>query len=432
MCGGADGAGAVLQNLQGLSPRVRGSRLGQDRVGLAHGSIPACAGEPEFRRWYCDDDQVYPRVCGGALGKDAAGFAKAGLSPRVRGSQLADSPSARRGGSIPACAGEPVRGWKCQVVREVYPRVCGGADKLRPEVIALEGLSPRVRGSQLRVAGVGGLSGSIPACAGEPRMSRWATTANWVYPRVCGGARDGERTEHAGPGLSPRVRGSHQKVRCPLVGTGSIPACAGEPSPVSQTPGSARVYPRVCGGAAARVTVKATTQGLSPRVRGSLVDFFHANVNQGSIPACAGEPQSARSRSRTRRVYPRVCGGAASRRRTSACSRGLSPRVRGSLNDLNKRGRDVGSIPACAGEPPSGVHRRGLLWVYPRVCGGAVEDAGIRVGGSGLSPRVRGSHHLVVHNLSHVRSIPACAGEPLAPTFCKTSSEVYPRVCGGA
>ena len=61
-------AGKQGQGL-GLSPRVRGNRIGLDFVPLIEGSIPACAGEP-FRR----------------------------SSPKT-------NPSS---GSIPACAGEPL------------------------------------------------------------------------------------------------------------------------------------------------------------------------------------------------------------------------------------------------------------------------------------------------------------------------------------
>ena len=55
-----------------------------------------------------------------------------------------------------------------------------------------------------------------------------------------------------------------------------------------------RVYPRVCGGAGTEY--------------GNLEDDFE----QGSIPACAGEPWSDALDQTTvaARVYPRVCGGA--------------------------------------------------------------------------------------------------------------------------
>ncbi len=75
----------------------------------------------------------------------------------------------------------------------------------------------------------------------------------------------------------------------------------------------------------------------------------------GSIPACAGEPLTKRDDADWPRVYPRVCGGALCSRTYLRCRRGLSPRVRGSPAEEGQASAAVGSIPACAGEPPSGV-----------------------------------------------------------------------------
>ena len=54
------------------------------------GSIPACAGEPIRSGVYCTVAWVHPRVCGGA------------------GADRSTSRQLHRGGSIPACAGEPL------------------------------------------------------------------------------------------------------------------------------------------------------------------------------------------------------------------------------------------------------------------------------------------------------------------------------------
>ena len=53
-------------------------------------------------------------------------------------------------------------------------------------------------------------------------------------------------------GLSPRVRGNRVvgKGECGVVG--SIPACAGEPNSESRQMGMDLVYPRVCGGTTRR------------------------------------------------------------------------------------------------------------------------------------------------------------------------------------
>ena len=72
------------------------------------------------------------------------------------------------------------------------------------------------------------------------------------------------------------------------------------------------------------------------------------------------------------------------------------------------------SIPACAGEPlaPPDVANPGE--VYPRVCGGTRRERPRLPAGKGLSPRVRGN-----------------PGEPIPKMVAAVTGTVYPRVCGG-
>ena len=89
------------------------------------------------------------------------------------------------------------------------------------------------------------------------------------------------------------------------------------------------------------------------------------------------------------------------------------------------------SIPACAGEPIARTRRRFARRVYPRVRGGTVSRHRRRGRLGGLSPRARGN--LVDHLVEVMRegSIPACAGEPLYPQVKAALEAVYPRVRGG-
>ena len=172
---------------EGLSPRVRGNppaRTGRSRGG---GSIPACAGEPKARAASTRRSAVYPRVCGGTSASWAAAMGRRGLSPRVRGNPSARCLAPVRPGSIPACAGEP--GSRAGVIDRggVYPRVCGGTLIDATEPVYQAGLSPRVRGNHFLLWAVPGHCGSIPACAGEPGLTKLPATPATVYPRVCGG-----------------------------------------------------------------------------------------------------------------------------------------------------------------------------------------------------------------------------------------------------
>ena len=214
---------------------------------------------------------VYPRVCGGTGVGEEDIMAAAGLSPRVRRNRRVAGVAGTGGGSIPACAGEPSARSVVLSIVWVYPRVCGGTEVEPSEDFEMRGLSPRVRGNLGCRAGVGDGDGSIPACAGEPLRSARLTTSNPVYPRVCGGTPPNRCLSRRKIGLSPRVRGNLIYGVKGRSGWGSIPACAGEPIPGLKTMADLRVYPRVCGGTAWHGSGNVRIEGLSPRVRGNLV-----------------------------------------------------------------------------------------------------------------------------------------------------------------
>ena len=152
----------------------------------------------------------------------------------------------------------------------------------------------------------------------------------------------------------------------------------------------------------------------------------------GSIPACAGEPPDRIMMYLQHEVDPRVCGGAAHTRAARDPITGRSPRVRGSPLRLRQIAQDLRSIPACAGEPIRPSPDQTLDGVDPRVCGGAVSPEAAFGFRRGRSPRVRGSRANTAINADYVRSIPACAGEPLTNPPRLGVATVDPRVCGGA
>ena len=293
MCGGTAFSSGEVTIIQGLSPRVRGNRQEGDPEAVLVGSIPACAGEPSrgWARWL--QSAVYPRVCGGTCAALSAGGNLWGLSPRVRGNLRRLPVHPHQHGSIPACAGEPSRARGRRAAIRVYPRVCGGTGAGPSPPADNHGLSPRVRGNRcLRVADRA-IDGSIPACAGEPRGHRSGSPRHGVYPRVCGGTSKSTRETRSPRGLSPRVRGNLTASLSPVPEDRSIPACAGEPRPPSGRPRCPRVYPRVCGGTTEQPKLNGTNRGLSPRVRGNPRRVAGVPGPPGSIPACAGEPASA-------------------------------------------------------------------------------------------------------------------------------------------
>ena len=271
----------------------------------------------------------------------------------------------------------------------------------------LEGLSPRVRGNPDAAENGPGCGGSIPACAGEPTSGACTGCRSRVYPRVCGGTRRRGRRRPGRPGLSPRVRGNPGGAfRNALLGR-SIPACAGEPHGEFASGRSGWVYPRVCGGTAEAYYNPDAVPGLSPRVRGNLIGGDVVDGQRRSIPACAGEPRTGVIAMRRGRVYPRVCGGTHVKITTASAGPGLSPRVRGNPIFQDDFVPSWRSIPACAGEPSARRPAPGRRRVYPRVCGGTVRGPMMLAMLAGLSPRVRGNHSERHNRCQGYRSIPA-------------------------
>ena len=166
------------------------------------------------------------------------------------------------------------------------------------------------------------------------------------------------------------MRGNHSARQGAGLGSRSIPACAGEPIPHDTVDSAFTVYPRVCGGTAHGVHDATDYKGLSPRVRGNHFRTRAPVSTVGSIPACAGEPPERSGPPDRRTVYPRVCGGTVHGDRDRDAGPGLSPRVRGNRPKMRIVAPPPGSIPACAGEPCPMDSTRNRSGVYPRVCGG--------------------------------------------------------------
>lgn len=94
---------------------------------------------------------------------------------------------------------------------------------------ANQGRSPRTRGSLTPPLAMASIEGSIPANAGDPRQRPEQIEQFRVNPRACGGASSSMPSNHKPRGQSPRMRGSPERAIKHLLNEGSIPAHAGEP-----------------------------------------------------------------------------------------------------------------------------------------------------------------------------------------------------------
>ena len=354
----------------GLSPRLRGNHPTPHTYRQPHGSIPALAGEPQNGGGSDLVVKVYPRACGGTLSSNPLSLVGVGLSPRLRGNPKTGPLSRPAPRSIPALAGEPAKGNRRRASGRVYPRACGGTGTMGGQYSDNGGLSPRLRGNRVNRMLETDNVGSIPALAGEPPPVRTRGTRIGVYPRACGGTTLSIVSRHSNGGLSPRLRGNHHFVHGGDSSRRSIPALAGEPLPTLPHAPGVEVYPRACGGTPARALAPLTVPGLSPRLRGNLVEVLVVSHYRGSIPALAGEPSPISPSATPPPVYPRACGGTQTRCKVNRQIVGLSPRLRGNLVFSVTINDGKGSIPALAGEPPTFPTIKATLTVYPRACGG--------------------------------------------------------------
>ncbi len=213
---------------------------------------------------------------------------------------------------------------------------------------------------------------------------------------------------------------------------GPIPADAGEPCSARTKSRGSRAYPRGRGGARDVSGHQGGLQGLSPRTRGSRWETVQAKPATGPIPADAGEPLLRDRPREGEGAYPRGRGGAGAGDDEDAYDRGLSPRTRGSLIDDVAVFTGSGPIPADAGEPRRARCRRPPERAYPRGRGGARTGGARPTAQWGLSPRTRGSRRAGDAGDDRAGPIPADAGEPCGIRWAAATCRAYPRGRGGA
>ena len=209
----------------------------------------------------------HPRVCGEQFCPALRKWIPAGSPPRVRGTVSTPWIGNSFSRITPACAGN--RCTHCYPLTKIkdHPRVCGEQRKNYPELWALMGSPPRVRGT--------------------------------VYHIPC---------IHRLPGSPPRVRGTV----CEGYFTGHIaritPACAGNSFKIIRCVHVSKDHPRVCGEQSCMNFFYTCNKGSPPRVRGTVTFRNIVGVYVRITPACAGNSRQLAQQHHTQRDHPRVCG----------------------------------------------------------------------------------------------------------------------------
>ncbi len=189
--------------------------------------IPACAGNTAPRSTRPPTTPVHPRVCGEHHGDRFPARDTGGSSPRVRGTRQAAYFAADRLWFIPACAGNTPAAAPPPMPPPVHPRVCGEHRSFRSISAAKAGSSPRVRGTLARWGVRPERKRFIPACAGNTGHLPSCRSPAAVHPRVCGEHVPGFQLPPPIDGSSPRVRGTLSRFFTVRVSSRFIPACAG-------------------------------------------------------------------------------------------------------------------------------------------------------------------------------------------------------------
>ena len=154
---------------------------------------------------------------------------------------------------------------------------------------------------------------------------------------------------------------------------------------------SLRDHPRGCGAHGTSFHLPTFMSGSSPRVRGSLNQLDFLDNQFGIIPAGAGLTIPTPSLENPLRDHPRGCGAHQTCRTSHLGPMGSSPRVRGSPATAATAALLPGIIPAGAGLTQMEMRSGDITRDHPRGCGAHSMVLSSPNSGLGSSPRVRGS-----------------------------------------
>ena len=361
----------------------------------------------------------------------AAMRTRLGGSPRGRGRPASKERTHEMIGWIPAGAGEPRRPETESSWTGVDPRRGGGDEERKDLRDDTAGGSPQGRGRPVSDDVVGASMGWIPAGAGKTSTPGLRTVGAWVDPRGGGGDNVGKSGLSGVTGGSPRGRGRLGRSGYRSAASGWIPAGAGETPNPSKYPFQTGVDPRGGGGDDLDWGNRSVVEGGSPRGRGRPDSRSIGCSRTGWIPAGAGKTACRRASASRGWVDPRGGGGDSIARVALSISMGGSPRGRGRLVQVRFGPREVGWIPAGAGE--TGCRRRAASrrWVDPRRGGGDFFHGHSPTPCSGGSPQGRGRHGGADGRMGPAGWIPAGAGETQCCSSGSGRARVDPRRGGG-
>ncbi len=172
------------------------------------GIIPALAGNTSRTIRTATRTWDHPRACGEHYvgGGDRANLE--GSSPRLRGTPKHADPQGRFGGIIPALAGNTTAYASIHHTCKDHPRACGEHEPKEGDRFTATGSSPRLRGTLLMIVPVIGLPWDHPRAYGEHSRDRLhAGCGRGSSPRLRGTPR-GLELDGQHRGIIPALTGN--------------------------------------------------------------------------------------------------------------------------------------------------------------------------------------------------------------------------------
>ena len=151
-------------------------------------------------------------------------------------------------------------------------------------------------------------------------------------------------------------------------------------------------HPRACGELDVADPTTNTDIGSSPRMRGTLLDVDRHPTPARIIPAHAGNSPGVAAHRWSSPDHPRACGELSRRSRSSLVVAGSSPRMRGTPDPSYGITNCPRIIPAHAGNSSRRSGRGGCHADHPRACGELAPTFTAIPRADGSSPRMRGTH----------------------------------------
>ncbi len=337
----------------GSSPRMRGTANISKSKSMVQRFIPAHAGNSACWDLLARLKAVHPRACGEQQVSRAFARLTHGSSPRMRGTERINPFSQFLNRFIPAHAGNSFDQSRSDALEKVHPRACGEQSARESFPFVRAGSSPRMRGTA-RGNRNGVLNGRfIPAHAGNRPSARQAGSISTVHPRACGEQFLCTIYRRDVPGSSPRMRGTGTcNLHCGSQ-VRFIPAHAGNRPTVPCARHAPSVHPRACGEQPSDFSLTSCPFGSSPRMRGTVDRAFVQPSIGRFIPAHAGNRISRALFMPVVSVHPRACGEQHACLGSLHSSDGSSPRMRGTVLLLGRLPYIGRFIPAHAGNSGS-------------------------------------------------------------------------------